>query len=198
MVVTSAIPGEGKSTLSCNLATVLAQRGRRVLLVDADLRCSSLHTQLGITPGPGLSTMLATNNGKFARFQPLDNLPNLHVVPAGFRPAGPAEILASAKMQQLMAGWSADYDHIIVDTPPVLPFADALALAASADGVILVARSGVSSGRLLLRVQDVLARSGANILGLVLNAVRHPEYSYAYPAPYHQLSRQNSSSTTTS
>jgi capsular exopolysaccharide synthesis family protein len=195
MVVTSAIPGEGKSTVSCNLATVLAQRGRRVLLVDADLRCSSLHTQLGITKGPGLSTMLATTNGQFTRFQPLDDLPNLHVVPAGFRPAGPAEILASAKMQQLMAAWSADYDHIIVDTPPVLPFADALALAARADGVILVTRSGVSSGRLLLRVQDVLARSGANLLGLVLNAVRHPEYSYAYPAPYHQLSGQSANTT---
>ena len=73
--------------------------------------------------------------------------------------------------------------------------ADALALAARADGVILVTRSGVSSGRLLLRVQDVLARSGANLLGLVLNAVRHPEYSYAYPAPYHQLSGQSANTT---
>lgn len=185
LVVTSAMPGEGKSTVSCNLATALAQRAKRVLLVDADLRCSSIHTQLGTRPG--LSTMFATAPTKSPGYQPLADLPNLEVVPAGFRPMGPAgstEILASAWMQQLMATWRGEYDHIIVDTPPVVPFADALSLAARADGVILVTRSGVSRRKASLRAREVLSRAGANVLGFVLNAVKHPEYYYVYPDRY--------------
>jgi capsular exopolysaccharide synthesis family protein len=187
LVVTSAVPGEGKSTVSCNLATALAQGGRRVLLVDADLRCSSLHRHLGLTKEPGLTTMFTTQPTEYPRYQPIANLPNLHVVPAGFRPAGPAEILASGKMQELIAAWRKEYDHIIVDTPPMLPFADALVLSARADGVILVTRSGVSRGKALLRACAVLSRSGANVLGFVLNAVRRPEYYYEYPDSYKEL-----------
>jgi polysaccharide biosynthesis transport protein len=186
IVVTSAMPGEGKSTVSCNLATALAQRAKRVLLVDADLRCSSIHPQLGARPG--LSTMFASKpSAGSPGYRPLVDLPNLEVLPAGFRPrgtAGSTEILASAWMQGLMALWSTEYDHIIIDTPPVVPFADALALSARADGVILVTRSGVSRNKAILRARDVLVRSGANILGFVLNAVRQPEYYYAYPSAY--------------
>jgi Mrp family chromosome partitioning ATPase len=87
-------------------------------------------------------------------------------------------------MQELMSTWRAEYDHVIIDTPPVLPFADALLLAAHADGVILVTRSGVSQTKALLRARDVLSRSSANILGFVLNAVRRPEFYNAYPAYY--------------
>ena len=183
LVVTSAVPGEGKSTVSSNLATTLAQRGRRVLLVDADLRCSSFQPLNGLKPS--LSAMFANDpTEKYARYQPLANLPNLHMVPVGFRPADPTGILDSARMQELMSTWREEYDHVIVDTPPVLPFADALALAARADGVILVTRSDVSQTKALLRARDVLSRSGANILGFVLNAVRRPEYFKAYPAYY--------------
>jgi Mrp family chromosome partitioning ATPase len=136
---------------------------------------------------PGLTTLFATQPTEYPRYQPIANLPNLHVVPAGFRPTGPAEILASGKMQQLIATWRKEYDHIIVDTPPMLPFADALVLSARADGVILVTRSGVSRGKALLRACAVLSRSGANVLGFVLNAVRRPEYYYEYPDSYKEL-----------
>jgi polysaccharide biosynthesis transport protein len=183
LVVTSAVPGEGKSTVSSNLATTLAQRGRHVLLVDADLRCSSFHAQPG--SNPSLGTVFANGPlGTHNRFQPLASLPNLHMLSAGFRPTDPTGILDSARMQELMSTWRTEYDHVILDTPPVLPFADALVLAARADGVILVTRSGVSQIKALLRAKDVLSRSGANILGFVLNAVRNPEYYYAYPAYY--------------
>jgi succinoglycan biosynthesis transport protein ExoP len=94
-------------------------------------------------------------------------------------------------MQELMSVWSAEYDHLIVDTPPVLPFADALVLSARADGVILVTRSEVSRTKVLLRARDMLSRSGANILGFVLNAVRRPEYYHAYLAHYQQSIRAN-------
>jgi polysaccharide biosynthesis transport protein len=187
LVVTSALPGEGKSTVSCNLAIAFAQGGRRVMLIDADLRCSSIHRHLGISKAPGLTTIFTSQPTEYPRAQPIAELPNLHVVPSGFRLAGPAEILASPKMQQLIAGWRNEYDHIIIDTPPMLPFADALALSARADGVILVTRSGISRRKALLRARDLLWRSGANVLGFVLNAVRRPEYYYEYPDSYKEL-----------
>jgi succinoglycan biosynthesis transport protein ExoP len=196
LVITSATPGEGKSTVSMNLAAALAQRGKKVLLVDADLRSFSIRFQLKAI-FPGLSTMCKAGGPDHPRSQPIANLPNLSIVPAGVRPTDPTELLDSLRMQELMTMWRAEYDHIIIDTPPVLPFADALVLAARADGVILVARSEMSRAKSLLRAREVLARSGANILGLVLNAVRSPEYHseyyYEYPKGGQQLSEKDSS-----
>jgi capsular exopolysaccharide synthesis family protein len=189
LVVTSATPGEGKSTVSCNLATALAQRGRNILLVDADMRCSSMHSQLGVRSG--LSTMCAARAADHPRYQPIANLPNLHVVPAGMRPTDPMGVLDSARMQELMTAWRKDYDLVVIDTPPILPFADALVVAARADGVILVARSGISRSKALLRARHVLVRSGVHILGVVLNAVREPEYYYAHPEGYQQFSERD-------
>jgi Mrp family chromosome partitioning ATPase len=91
-------------------------------------------------------------------------------------------------MQEMMAIWAQQYDHVIIDTPPMLPFADALVLATRADGVILVARSGVSRLKALQRARQVLLRSAVRVLGVVLNGVREPEYYYAYPKDYGQLS----------
>jgi capsular exopolysaccharide synthesis family protein len=179
LVVTSAIPGEGKSTVSCNLAIALAQRGKKVLLVEADLRNASDRSPLDLCPS--LSIMCKAGGPDHPRYRPIPTLPNLNVVPAGVQPIDPTELLDSVRMQELMRAWRAEYDHIIIDTPPVLPFADALVLAARADGVILVARSGVSRAKALLRARHVLLRSGANIRGLVMNAVRDREYYYDYP-----------------
>jgi capsular exopolysaccharide synthesis family protein len=191
VLVTSAMAGEGKSTVSCNLGIALAQRGERVLLVDADLRCSSIHARLGRMPG--LSTMLSCGPNPHLLYQPVSHLPNLQVVPAGYRPAMPAEALASDRMQELLNIWSAEYDRVIIDTPPLLPFADALMLSTFADGVILVTRSGVSRNKALLRAKELLARTRANILGFVLNAVRRPEYYYQYPDKYKPLSSSDGS-----
>jgi capsular exopolysaccharide synthesis family protein len=195
LVTSSALPAEGKSTVSCNLAIALAQHGRRVLLVDADMRRPFIHGQPQVADRPGLSTMFGTRSSQYPLFQALSDLPNLHALPAGHPPAHPAEILASAQLQQVIEAWRKEYDHVIVDTPPVLPFADAIVLATRADGVILVTRAGVSNRKALLRVRDLLLRSGANILGVVRNAVKHPEFHYSYPAEYnYETSGRNQSS----
>jgi capsular exopolysaccharide synthesis family protein len=174
--------GEGKSTVSCNLATGLAQRGYRVLLVDADMRCASTNQQLGT--GFSLSTILTDDVDISRHYQPFPDLTNLTILPAGSRQVNPTDILGSSRMLDLMAGWRKEYDYIIVDTPPVLPFSDALVVATLADGLILVARSGISQKKALLRAKTILGRSGANILGFVLNAVKHGGYAYDYPAGY--------------
>jgi polysaccharide biosynthesis transport protein len=181
--------GEGKSTVSCNLAAALAQRGRKVLLVDADLRSASIQEQLGMHPGR--NTVFATGATQYSRYQPIKGLPNLHVVPTGFRPTDPYEILDTARVKQLMQAWSAEYDHVIIDTPPVLLFADVLVMAARADGVLFVTRSGKSRTQASLRAREVLTRAGANILGFVLNGAKQREYYYEYPAEYKRLMNPN-------
>jgi len=190
LVVTSAMPGEGKSTVACNLARAIAQRRKHVLLVDADLRCSSLHAQYGA--GPRSSPKLGEITAMYQRYQLFADLPNLTVASADFRPTGPTEILASTEMQDFMAKWRAEYDHVIVDTPPVLPFADALIMSALADGVILVARSEVSRINALLRARTVLARTGANIIGFVLNAAKRRESYHDFPGEYKSVNGNGS------
>lgn len=197
MVVTSATAGEGKSTVSCNVAAALAQRGRKVLLVDADMRCSSIHGRLDAKRG--LGSMGYAPPTDYVRYQPVAELPNLNVVPAGFPPVGTStEILASPQMEELVATWRDEFDHVIIDTPPILPFADALFLSAMSDGVLLVARSQVSRGKAVLRARDMLAKSGVEILGFVLNAVKGSEFFYAYPAGYRPDSGVSPPSETTS
>jgi polysaccharide biosynthesis transport protein len=195
VVVTSAMAGEGKSTVSCNLAAALAQRGRRVLLVDADLRSAGIQEQLGMRPGR--NTVFATGAAQYSRYQPIQALPNLHVVPTGFRPTDPHEVLDTARVKQLMEAWSAEYDHVIIDTPPVLLFADVLVMAARADGVIFVTRSGKSRIKASARAREVLTRAGANMLGFVLNSTKRREYYYQYPAEYKRLMSESAETTKT-
>jgi capsular exopolysaccharide synthesis family protein len=186
LVVTSALPAEGKSTISANLATAFALRGENVLLLDADMRRSSLHRQFGIDRAmKGLSTVLATGSEDEAVLSPVETIPNLKLLPAGPHPPSPAEMLASRRMAELVKSWSAKYDRIIIDTPPILPVADTLPLAARADGVVIAIRSGSSRAKAAVRVRNLLRRSNARIVGAVLNGVdMQLEYYYSYPTKY--------------
>jgi capsular exopolysaccharide synthesis family protein len=186
LVVTSSVPGEGKSTVSSNLAVSLAQRGERVLLVDADLRRSTVHQKFGMrSAAKGLSTLLSTGKEDGAVLTPIQELPNLKILPAGPHPPAPAEALASRRMGDLIDEWRTQYDHVIIDTSPLLPVADTLTIAAKADGVAIVVRSGLSRIKAVQRTRGLLLRAGAHIFGAVVNGVdMRLEYYRAYPTRY--------------
>src|SRR5438128_2312008 len=182
ILVTSALPQEGKTTTSINCAIVLAQKGVRVLLIDADLRRPGVHKALGMGPRSGLSNILtgsATLQQAITR-SPL--LPNLFVLPAGPPPPNPAELLASSDMRDLLAQLRDQYDHIIIDTPPTLSVTDAVVLSTKADAVVLVIRSGQTTKGALRRSRDILMQVNAKVAGVLLNAVdlSSPDYYYYY------------------
>jgi capsular exopolysaccharide synthesis family protein len=182
IMVTSALPQEGKTTTSINCAIVLAQKGVRVLLIDADLRRPSIHKTLGMGPRSGLSNVLtgSTRLEQVIAHTPL--LPSLHVLPAGTPPPNPAELLASTNMRDVLAQLREEYDHIVVDTPPSLSVTDAVVLSQRADAVVLVIRSGQTTKQALRRARDILGRVGAKVVGVLLNAVdlSSPDYYYYY------------------
>lgn len=182
ILVTSALPREGKSTTSINTAIVLAQKGVRVLLIDADLRRPSVHKTLGMGPRVGLSNVLT--GGATLQQATLRSpvLPNLYVLPAGTPPPNPAELMASAQMIELLASLRDQYDHVVVDTPPTLSVTDAVVLSPRADAVVLVIRSSQTTKPALRRARDILAQVNARVAGVLLNAVNldSPDYYYYY------------------
>jgi polysaccharide biosynthesis transport protein len=182
IMITSARPQEGKTTTSINTAIVLAQKGVRVLLIDADLRRPSVHKTLGMGPRSGLSNVLtgsATLEQTIAR-SPI--LSNLFILPAGTPPPNPAELLASSNMRDLLAELREKYDHIVVDTPPTLSVTDAVVLSQRVDAIILVIRSSQTTKQALRRARDILMQVNAKITGVLLNAVdlTSPDYYYYY------------------
>ena len=172
IVVTSSFPSEGKTTTALNLAIVLAQRGERVLLVDADLRRGSLYRVFGLpSQGFGLSTVLTHKGEHPELLTPLRELPTLHVLPTGPRPPNPAEMLSSNRMEEQMHEWAQQFDRVVIDTAPLLAVSDTQALAVRADAAVLVARAGVTRKRALLRARDLLWRVNAPVAGVVVNDV---------------------------
>jgi succinoglycan biosynthesis transport protein ExoP len=181
LMVTSALPQEGKTTTSVNLAIVLAQHGSRVLLIEGDMRRSGISQILHLKSDIGLSTILSSNNGvSDAAILSVADVPNLSVLPAGPVALHPSEMLASARMRDLIRGLEPQFDHIIIDTPPVLSVTDAALLSALADSTLLVIRAGMTSRAALRRVHDVLTHVDARIMGVVLNAadINEPDMYY--------------------
>jgi polysaccharide biosynthesis transport protein len=183
ILVTSALPQEGKTTTSINTAIVLAQKGVRVLLVDADMRRPSVHKTLGMTgPMNGLSNVLTGTASVQDAITKSPQLPNLFVLPSGAPPPNPAELLASTNMRSMMAQLREQYDHIVIDTPPTLSVTDAVVLSTRVDAVVLVIRSGQTTKTALRRARDLLTQVNARICGVLLNAVdlASPDYYYYY------------------
>ena len=187
ILVTSALPQEGKTTTSINCAIVLAQRGGRVLLVDADLRRPGIHKALGLRNTSGLSRLMTGGD------RPEDaivstEIPNLFVLTAGPPPPQPAELLGSPLMKDYLARWRKEFDHIVIDTPPALSVTDAVLLSVEADSVLIVLRSGQTTKAALRRVRDLLSHVNARITGIVVNAYdlhSGGSYYYQYNSKYY-------------
>lgn len=179
LLVTSAAPGEGKTSLAVNLAVSCAQSGESVVVVDADLRKPRVAFHFSLDGNPGLSDLLASPGAAIGPYlQPsADGL--LAVLPAGRIPPNPSELLGSEPMRRLLEQLGQQFDRVIVDAPPVLPVADGVKLASLVSGVLLVARIGQTTKDELVTASDRLAKASARLLGVVANGVR-PSRDHAY------------------
>jgi len=167
ILVTSALPKEGKSFTSANLAQVLVrQHGRRVLLIDADLRGPRLHLMLGTTASPGLSDYLQGGNDEFSIMQrgPMENL---FFIPSGQQISDPSELVANGRLKFLLQRVEALFDWIIIDSPPAVPVSDASVLAKACDGVLMVVRSNVTPVDMARRARQEFPDQV--LVGVVLN-----------------------------
>ncbi|MBA3531995.1 MAG: CpsD/CapB family tyrosine-protein kinase [Ardenticatenales bacterium] len=172
LVVTTPGAGEGKSTTLANLAVTMAQGGRTVILVDADLRRPAQHTIFGSANERGLSTTLLDDAG--IQNPPLldTSVPGLRLLPAGPTPPNPAELLASPRMLQLIETLKDMADLVLFDAPPVVPVTDAAILGARTDGVLLVLQAGKSKREHAARARTLLEQVGARIIGTALTNAR--------------------------
>jgi succinoglycan biosynthesis transport protein ExoP len=171
ILITSAVPQEGKTTISANSALVLAQRGSRVLLIDADLRRPGIDKLFGFRSRGGLSTLISGVDRMEDVVVPYPQVPNLWILPSGPIPPQPVELLSSTVMKDCIIRWRSEFDHIIIDTPPCLSVTDAVVLSPEADRIILVARAGKTTKAALRRACGVLLHVNARVMGIVLNAL---------------------------
>lgn len=184
VLVTSALPREGKTTAAANLAVTLAQLGDRTLLIDCDLRKPGVARLLNMTDGKyaGLSSYLAGVSSLDLVTVPHPAIPNLMVIPTGPLPPNPADLLSSHKLADAIAELRTKFKFIVIDTPPIMAATDAVILSVQADGVLLVVRSGETPKEAFTRTRDLLTSVKCRMLGVVLNAVDSsaPDYYYSY------------------
>ena len=185
IAVTSCQPAEGKSTLSMNLAAVLAQGGKRVVLVDTDMRRPSVYWRLGLSGKKGLSEFLTGLEPLDSVIQTHKTLSTLDVIPSGICPPLPADLLASDQMKKFVEVLRERYEYVIFDSPPALSVSDPLIVASLSDGLVLVIRQGYCTRAMLSRVGEVFKDVGIKVYGFVLNGVDAslPEY-YGYLGYY--------------
>jgi len=183
IALTSATPAEGKSTLAAHLAIANADRGMKTLLVDGDLRRPSLHAKFGVTPLQGLSNVLTGDLSWREVLIPIKGMPNLSLLPAG-RGSHRAADLIGPRLATLLNEFEQEYDLVVLDTPPLLGFAESLQMVAAADGVLIVSRAAETKRRAVAEVIETLRRVRANIVGVILNQVSRNTSAEGY-YPYY-------------
>ncbi|HKZ52569.1 MAG TPA: polysaccharide biosynthesis tyrosine autokinase [Candidatus Acidoferrales bacterium] len=179
LLVTSSQPGEGKTTISANLAISLAQLGRRVLLIDGDMRRPCIHRAFQVKEGAGLVSYL-TGQRAWQEAVQTTRVPGLDVLVCGPIPPNPAELLSSDRMRLLIREVVGEYDFVVLDSPPLLNVADSRVLATLVEGVVLVVKGGATPRELVQRAQSNIRDVGAHVIGVVLNNldVRADDYYY--------------------
>lgn len=189
LAVTSALPGEGKSTTSHQLALALAEFGKNILLIDADLRRPTQHEILGIPNALGLSSVLTGERLWQDLVYTHPKQPKLDVLVAGPQPINPLLLLGSPLMQELLQEWQKAYDFVVVDTPPLTGIADTQAVAKQVDTTLLVVGLGTANFNAIAQTLETLRRNGADLLGMVVNFVDRDESGYSYYNKYYQQSQ---------
>jgi polysaccharide biosynthesis transport protein len=184
ILVTSALPREGKTTAAANLAVTLAQLGDKTVLVDADLRKPGVGRLLNLGTGKyaGMSSYLAGVSSLDLVTIPHPAIPNLAAIPTGPLPPNPADLLSSHKLSEAIAELRTKFKFVVIDSPPIMAATDAVILSVQADGVLLVVRSGETPKEAFTRTRDLLLSVKCRLLGVVLNAVdaNAPDYYYSY------------------
>jgi capsular exopolysaccharide synthesis family protein len=200
ILVTSPQAGEGKTTTVINTAISLSQLGLSVLIIDADLRRPTAHEVLMLERGPGLSSHLSSDVEIDDLIQ-LSSFSNVSLLPAGSIPPNPAELVSSEKMRTLVQTMTMQYDHILIDSPPLVNVTDPAILSTMVEGVVLVVESGKSTREAVRRSRRLLLSVGAKVLGVVLNNfdLRHERYygyySYGYYSNGSRRERRKESNT---
>ncbi len=178
IAITSALPGEGKTTSAVNLAVVTAMSvGRRVLLVDCDLRKPKVHQSLGLLPEAGLAEVLTDTRSLDQAVLKVEGV-NLEVLAVRGRPPNPSELLASSRMRELVEEMTQRYDRVILDTPAALGLPDSKTVSELCDGLVVVVRAGVTSNRDVQATLELMDRS--RLLGLVVNGAQIDQSRYGY------------------
>ena len=186
ILFTSGQPGEGKTTNAANKAVSLAQLGASVLVIDCDMRRPALHRVFGLDYTMGLSTYLSRDVDIEKLIQKVP-IQNVSILPSGAIPPNPAELISSERMKEMIGILSKRYDHILIDSPPLINVTDPVILSTLVDGVILVVHGGKTTRDVVRRARHELAAVGAKVFGVVLNNVdlRKDGYSDYYYNRYY-------------
>jgi capsular exopolysaccharide synthesis family protein len=179
LLITSAMPNEGKSTVAANLARALALSGSRVLLVDGDLRRGSLHRLLKMQGEPGLAELLRRTCEPDKVIQ-TDSLPNFAFVSCGSHSGNPGDLFLGSGLDEVFARWRREFDYVVIDSSPLFAADDASCLAPKVDGTLFVVRRGHSSARAVSEALNLLAQRQARVLGVIFNGADASARSYYY------------------
>jgi len=190
LLVTSSVPAEGKTTTVANTATVLAQTGAKVLVIDADMRRPRLHHVFGLSNTAGLSAILSSEITEAETLAKINQYKDtsIYLLSSGAIPPNPAELTGSEQMRRLIKILEGSFTHIIIDSPPVGSFTDGVLASTMVDGVLLVVHSGKTSRNVVRRTKQLLQDVGAKVFGVILNNVNLREHDYYYHRSYYSQS----------
>jgi len=180
ILVTSSGPAEGKSTVASNLAITMAQMGHRVILVDGDLRRPMVHRIFGVEKEPGLTEVIMGDVELEDVIRGSDEVERLDILVCGHIPPNPSELLGSVRARRVVEELRGMYEYVVIDSPPLMPVTDAIEISAYSDGVIIVAKQGDTSINILKKSIDLLEKTNAKILGIVLNEVHFNSSTMGY------------------